>query len=442
MDYDFSKIPEFNDSPESFDITADKVSGRIPVTRLEHWRELPGLLSSSFFNQEGVEPIFRGHRRYDWALMPTLARASEDEMISKELADKQLSRFKQAIRGRIKDHSLVEDNSDQENELWAVGQHHGLMTPLLDWTYSPYVALFFAFSKGDVDEEKSNDYRSLYILNKTFIESDKLCADIPVIEPKKDDHGRLVNQAGLFTFSPYKSTIEVKLLEAITKDKELNEKLLEAETVSDSEGNLIGDGQAAILAKYICKVYIKNEGREECVKYLRQMNVHHASLFPDLIGASEYCNVLISESKVTPKLELKEEPKISFSDLAKSAEYHPDDLDFASEDYSMAESEAHYTAIADNANEAFVGMLLHLHGKDISESTRDRIARLISDSLADNLLLDWKTRENIKAKARSSVRQILKKYDFPLARRDRFLNDLFSGLEKFDSENTTTETES
>ena len=25
------------------------------------------------------------------------------------------------------------------------------------------------------------------------------------------------------------------------------------------------------------------------------MNVHHASLFPDLIGSSQYCNILIAE---------------------------------------------------------------------------------------------------------------------------------------------------
>jgi hypothetical protein len=453
MDYDFSKIPEFKDSPESFDITADKVSGRIPVTRLEHWQELPDLLSSSFFNQDGVEPIFRGHRRYDWALMPTLARASQNEVISEELANEQLCRFKQAIRGRIKDHSLVEDNSNQENELWAVGQHHGLMTPLLDWTYSPYVALFFAFSKADVKEEKDNEYRSIYILNKTFIADDDLCAEIPVVEPKKDDHGRLVNQAGLFTFSPYESTIENTLANILADDDFPDHELQQA---SESE-------QAGILAKYICKVYIKNIDRESCVKHLRQMNVHHASLFPDLIGASEFCNVLITEKHrvnetAEQKLAVEEEPIVEPESLESNFDsldfdMSSSEIDLEEQDiiaFSVAEDAASYeldsfelegpqseaselnlnfhTAIADTPDEAFIESILSFMAPEMSEPTRQRVTRLISDKLVDSLTVDWEKRDSVQAGARNAVRSILRKYGFPMKKRDTFINEIFIQL--------------
>ena len=153
---------------EDFEVLADRLSGRIPVTRLERWRDFSDLLESDFFNTNGVQFIFRGHRRYDWSLLPTLGRLTENGIVGDHLASKQLDLFRRAVRGRLKDTSLLTEGG-QDDELWSVGQHHGLMTPLLDWTYSPYVALFFAFAKEDQQGEEDNPYRSIYVLNKSFV---------------------------------------------------------------------------------------------------------------------------------------------------------------------------------------------------------------------------------------------------------------------------------
>lgn len=398
---DFTKVPCWNKDGETkrFEVMNDKFSGRIPVTRLESWREFADLLECSFFNRPDTHFVFRGHRRADWALMPTLARIPVNNIITSDLANMQLERFKMAVRGRMKDAALVE--TGQEDELWSVGQHHGLMTPLLDWTYSPYVALFFAFQKEDSEDELDNEYRAVYVVNKSFLKEYQEETTIRVVEPRKDHHGRLVNQAGLFTFSPYDSTIESRLVDYLSGDESPDDRLkkavLETETVLPTRA----EDEAEILAGYICKIYIRNDGKERdaCVRHLRRMNVHHASLFPDLIGASEYCNILTAEAEQTAEI-ARQAAKAASSALAPAVE--PQE--------PVAEAPVAATGSMQSIEDV---LRAPVEAQQVEPGRIPLIAQELAKVIAGSKVVDWDKREAVQAQMRTSIRVLLRKYGYP-----------------------------
>lgn len=243
------------------------------IVRLTSWKYF-----SDYVNQELLDLttyIFRGHGNATWKLEPTLDRVIKSPTSPKRL--EHLERFKLETRGRRGHHP---PQLRSASDWWALGQHHGLATPLLDWTESPFVALYFAVTTAL--ETKSNPAvfaiaQAAISRRNARIETDeevKLINErkptVNIVRPHSDENSRLVSQRGLFTRGPNNVDLETWIREyhpPVDKSEDLR------------------------------KIIIPKSGLQDCLRHLNRMNINHSTLFPDLWGASSFCNRHLAISK-------------------------------------------------------------------------------------------------------------------------------------------------
>jgi hypothetical protein len=139
--------------------------------------------------------LFRGAGDADWRLSTAFDRRfSEVPLEPRMLLWEQL--VEEWRRGCV-EAGLPLAVTEDDRALWALGQHHGLPTRMLDWSLSPYVAAFFAFRSHLLSLTASHRQVAVWVLHL----GDPLwsAGGVEVVAAPSINNNRLRNQSGRFT---------------------------------------------------------------------------------------------------------------------------------------------------------------------------------------------------------------------------------------------------
>lgn len=257
-------------------ITEELMKSGAKLYKCETWEDFTTQVRKNRFASSS---IYRGHSDPSWRLMSLWERHLETfkpgrdqsrsvhELMKPEhvvsLRDSYLEQFKYYAVG------LPDFRSDNLSEIdwWALGRHYGLKTPLLDWSASPYIAAFFAFT-GAINPINL-DIGSISFHPRKYIAIWALSCYPPIfkknefelVHPSVDRAYRQKAQRGTFS-------------------------LLTHDVYMDVESYLASNQHAVNLEKY----EIPTKEGFKALRDLSLMNITYATLFPDLEGAVKQAN--------------------------------------------------------------------------------------------------------------------------------------------------------
>jgi hypothetical protein len=209
--------------------------------------------------------LFRGHRDADWPLEPNIFRhVYRKAQLAHGLPRMLLEAFKKsAVR------FMLPPPNDWE---WlAVAQHHGLLTPLLDWTSNPLVGAFFAVEEFFTEAQ-------------CLDESEKRVSALWCYWPAQDQLGSLADY-----YERDASPFEIGKV-VIFEPSHYSARIPAQNAVFTVHPFLSGGSSKPKWNGRILKVVIPPGARVEIRRTLFRFGLHRASLFPDLDGAARFIN--------------------------------------------------------------------------------------------------------------------------------------------------------
>ena len=245
------------------------------VIAISSWDEFKDIVAGDDFRSWA----FRGQANAQWNLEPTLARYLRCYGVHASVWSKQELRIYSIFRRKA--HQFLEHlpKEDDAFEWLATMQHHGAPTRLLDFTWSPYVAAFFAL-------ERAISKSAIWAVYPPVLRYEQTFPDLPELEGNIHDH------IGPWLIGNYQKYFVPNKYNFITQGEPYR---MNRRHVAQSGTFVIPSDISKTLEEIvevntklssgIVKFELDTEAmRHDTLRRLYNMNITNATLFPDLDG--------------------------------------------------------------------------------------------------------------------------------------------------------------
>ncbi|MBN1546010.1 MAG: FRG domain-containing protein [Syntrophaceae bacterium] len=237
--------------------------------------------------------VYRGQSDHKRPLMSSFDRAAK---IAQPLVRRRWM-YEAAILREFKrraHHYVFDTPKWGDNLEWlALMRHFGAPTRLVDFTYSHYIAAYFAFSDLGCKD------RAVWAIDQKWLSSESKKRCLKIMGVKRGEIELDIPEH--FTkclLDPNRKPVSSRYFVAAVNAERMNKRLTIQQGCFLCQGDIERSFEKSLssmvpresLQKHIFKFVIPHSSRNRALKDLKHMNITKASLFPDLGGLAESLN--------------------------------------------------------------------------------------------------------------------------------------------------------
>ncbi|MBI1227925.1 MAG: FRG domain-containing protein [Bacteroidetes bacterium] len=245
---------------------------KIREIRIETWQEFIKIMTGSKFKSWA----FRGQSDARWPVQSTLSRYFKSFNVHPEAWPQQESRILRIFKRKAHLFLSRVPNEADSFQWLALMQHHGTPTRLIDFTWSPYVAAFFAL-------ERATEDAAIWAVFPPGLSNVKIRTIRASQKVEADELGPWVPGNYEQFFLPNENDLVV-----IGEPHYMNQRLVAQSGTFIMPGKLEFPIEQIVSNKVIVKFVLSTSNfRRQAMAELYNMNINNSTLFPGLDGLAK-----------------------------------------------------------------------------------------------------------------------------------------------------------